>query len=84
MEDQYQSWAEQVAPKLRNTDPERFEYILAGAFRGIAIEALENAEAMLKKSVRNEKDLLTKKGVVGARMLLQAIVIGIKAAGVQS
>lgn len=87
-QDQYEKWAAEVAPKLiqaRGTsagvmpNDEQFEYLLAGAFRGIAIEALENAEAMLKKSVRNEKDLLTKKGIVGARMLLQALVISIKA-----
>lgn len=80
MRDQYQAWAAEVAPKLRDCveQDEQFENILAGAFRGIAIEALENAEQMLKKSVRNEKDMLTKRGIIGARMLLQAIVLSIK------
>lgn len=89
MTDQYETWAAEVGPKLKSSlssgsigiqspSDDEFYHLLAGAFRGIAIEALENAEQMLKKSVRNEKDLLTKKGIIGARMLLQAIVLSIK------
>lgn len=81
MKDQYDEWAGQVVEQMTlpaDTDISTIRAIVAAALRGVVIESLEYTESVVAAAANNEKSIMRREGIIGARMVIRALSMAIK------